>query len=67
MAQPISHEVPDYPVQNLDVAKRGLESHRECDKDCEAKRYFAGLVPYLEVLARRRAASAGWNIWSSRP
>ncbi|BEK89818.1 hypothetical protein [Nocardia seriolae] len=63
VAHAISHEVPDYPIQNLDVARRGLETHRACAKGCEAKRYFAALVPHLEMIARRRAASAGWNLW----
>ncbi|MFJ9743945.1 hypothetical protein, partial [Streptomyces sp. NPDC101166] len=58
----ISHEVPDYPVQNLEVARSGLEAHRDCGKECEAKRYFTALVPHLEMIARRRAASAGWNL-----
>ncbi|WP_162958317.1 hypothetical protein [Nocardia yunnanensis] len=65
MTHPIGHDVPDYPVQNLEVARRGLAAHQNCDRACEAKRYFVALVPHLEMITRRRAASASWNLWSS--
>lgn len=57
---PIFHQVPDYPILNLEAAQHGLNRHRDCADDCEAKRYFTVLVPYLN-----RGCST-WNIWSSR-
>lgn len=64
MGEAVTHEVPDYPVQNLEVAERGLATHRECGRECDARRYFGKLVPELRMIARRRAASGGWNLWS---
>ncbi|UFS99591.1 hypothetical protein [Nocardia huaxiensis] len=57
---PAFHQMPDRPILNLDVARRGLNRHQRCSDGCEAKRYFTALVPYLE---RGRTT---WNIWTSR-
>lgn len=44
----ISHEPPDYPVMNLEVALKGQATHAECAlDDCGARRYFDGLVPSM--------------------
>lgn len=44
----VSHEIPDYPVGNLEMARAAREKHAECDWDCEARRYFTQRVPELE-------------------
>ncbi|MEV6773528.1 hypothetical protein AB0N05_33340 [Nocardia sp. NPDC051030] len=54
----VSHEVPDYPVQNLQAALHGRGKHAKCDSGCEAKRYFDDLVPRLE-------GRHTWNIWAT--
>lgn len=60
MNTPVSHEVPDYPVMNLEAAQRGWERHRECGDGCPAKSYFTKLVARLEG---SQAPSTTWNIW----
>ncbi|WP_067537228.1 hypothetical protein [Nocardia crassostreae] len=56
----LSHDIPDYPVMNLRAAVHALAKHEACPDDCEAKRYYAKLVPHLE---RGRST---WNIWTAR-
>ncbi|WP_157555394.1 hypothetical protein [Nocardia crassostreae] len=51
------HRVPDHPILNLEVAQHALAKHKDCPDDCEAKRYFADLVPYL------KRGCTTWNIW----
>ncbi|AYF75784.1 hypothetical protein D7D52_20250 [Nocardia yunnanensis] len=63
--QPFGHDVPDHPVLNLTVARRGLAAHDECGDECEAKRYFARQVPYLEGAGHRERGQTSWNIWAS--
>lgn len=58
----VSHDVPGYPVENLEQARRGRFLHEDCSDDCDAKRYYVALVPQLE----RRSGRTGWNIWTSR-
>lgn len=53
---PVFHQMPDHPILNLEVAQRALERHTACAETCEAKRYFATLVPHLE------RDHATWNI-----
>ncbi|MFJ9368803.1 hypothetical protein ACIRRA_30860 [Nocardia sp. NPDC101769] len=60
----ISHDAPDYPVMNLQVAQHGLKQHQYCDDSCEARRYFTDLVPKLERADREVKPLRGtWNIW----
>ncbi|WP_084534781.1 hypothetical protein [Nocardia yamanashiensis] len=57
---PCFHQMPDHPVLNLAVAQHALDRHRDCPDDCEVKRYFTKLVPYLQ------RGSTTWNIWAPR-
>ncbi|MGV9413548.1 hypothetical protein ACWDOP_26915 [Nocardia sp. NPDC003693] len=53
----MSHNYPERPVLDLEIAKRERDKHRDCGDDCDAKRYYTRLVPQIE----RRAGA--WNIW----
>ncbi|MFJ9743924.1 hypothetical protein [Streptomyces sp. NPDC101166] len=62
----VSHDAPDYPVMNLQAAQRGLTVHQGCGESCDARRYFQGLVPRLETIAKEIESMRGrssWNIW----
>ncbi len=52
----VSHEFPERPVLDLEVARRERDKHRACGEECDAKRYFGKLVPQME-------GRCGWNIW----
>ncbi|MFF2549561.1 hypothetical protein ACFVUS_01125 [Nocardia sp. NPDC058058] len=68
-----SHQPPDYPVMNLETARRGLAAHRECDDEiCSARAYFEKRVARLERELRTVRSShdsgslrGAWNIWGS--
>ncbi|NNH71645.1 hypothetical protein HLB23_17535 [Nocardia uniformis] len=57
-----SHDVPGYPVENIEQARRGRYLHDECSDDCDAKRYYTALVPQLE----HRSGLRGRNIWTGQ-
>lgn len=62
----VTHEAPGYPVMNLDAAQRGLATHQGCGESCDARRYFEGLVPRLESIAKEIESLRGrssWNVW----
>ncbi|MEC3918842.1 hypothetical protein [Nocardia sp. CDC160] len=65
----VCHDIPDYPVMNLEMAKSALAKHHDCGPECEAKRYFAARVPLLECRAEHpplRSHHVGrppWNIF----
>ncbi|MGW4354916.1 hypothetical protein ACWELJ_22805 [Nocardia sp. NPDC004582] len=51
---------------NLDAAQRGLATHQGCGESCDARRYFEGLVPRLESIAKEIESLRGrssWNVW----
>ncbi|WP_067538321.1 hypothetical protein [Nocardia crassostreae] len=60
----MSHEVPDYPIMNLDAAEHGLKLHENCDDKCEPKGYFTQLIPTLRKSGRCTNLRGTWNIWS---
>ncbi|MFE3187801.1 hypothetical protein ACFXHA_02270 [Nocardia sp. NPDC059240] len=68
MKRAFGHDMPDHPVLNLEVAQRALGEHAECGDECEAKRYFARQVPYLEGAAQpeRTRGGTSWNIWGGQ-
>lgn len=67
----LSHEPPDYPVMNLEVARRGRVAHAACDAEtCSAKAYFDRRVVRLESESSTLRSSRNptslrttWNIW----
>ncbi len=69
----ISHEPPDYPVMNLEVARRGQATHQDCDPEtCSAKVYFDKVALRLsrELHTIRSSHNSArlrgtWNIWTN--
>ncbi|MRH87750.1 hypothetical protein GFY24_09840 [Nocardia sp. SYP-A9097] len=68
----ISHDPPDYPVMNLEVARRGQAAHQDCDVEkCSAKAYFDKVALRLGRELRTIRSShnttdlrGAWNIWT---
>lgn len=61
----ISHNAPDYPVMNLEVAQSGKTLHRSCGDWCEARTYYTARVARLEksVEVSPSSSRGTWNIW----
>ncbi|WP_067574088.1 hypothetical protein [Nocardia acidivorans] len=69
----LRHDPPDYPVMNLETARRGQAAHKDCDSEtCSAKAYFDKVATRLSREVRVVRAShntstlrGAWNIWTN--
>lgn len=52
------HRAPHLPPATLVEAKAGLDRHRACADDCNAKRHYESAVQRMV-----RGRGPGWNIW----
>ena len=60
---PFSHEVPGYPVMNLEQAQAGWRDHVKCGPECDAKPYFIAVALRMERAQTHADLHVGWNVW----